>query len=106
MHFSQTAACLSLPAVPGVWTGHLLRYASEVTAVDASPEMLTIAAARVGNERVRLIEADLFTWKPDRCAPDGWCSAAPSICCAAGGSRRGYDIRVPRQAVHSPTGRD
>jgi trans-aconitate methyltransferase len=49
-----------------VWTGQLLRPPSDVTAVDASPEMLAIAAAGVGNERVRLIEADLFTWKPDR----------------------------------------
>jgi trans-aconitate methyltransferase len=51
---------------PGVWTGRLLRYATDVTAVDASPEMLALAAARVGRERVRFIQADLFTWKPDR----------------------------------------
>jgi 2-polyprenyl-3-methyl-5-hydroxy-6-metoxy-1,4-benzoquinol methylase len=43
-----------------------LRHAAEVTAVDASPEMLAIAAARVGRERVSFIQADLFTWKPDR----------------------------------------
>jgi trans-aconitate methyltransferase len=49
-----------------VWTGQLLRHATEVTAVDASPEMLAIAAARVGDERVRFIQADLFTWTPDR----------------------------------------
>lgn len=42
------------------------RYAADVTAVDASPEMLTIAAARVGRERVRFIQADLFTWRPGR----------------------------------------
>lgn len=44
----------------------MLRDADEVTAVDASPEMLAIAAAHAGRERVRFIQADLFTWKPDR----------------------------------------
>ena len=57
---------LELACGPGVWTGQLLRHATEVTAIDASPEMLAIAAARVGDERVRFIQADLFAWKPDR----------------------------------------
>jgi trans-aconitate methyltransferase len=57
---------LELACGPGVWTGQLLRHAADVTAVDASPEMLAIAAARVGRERVSFIQADLFTWKPDR----------------------------------------
>jgi demethylmenaquinone methyltransferase/2-methoxy-6-polyprenyl-1,4-benzoquinol methylase len=64
--FRPTGSVLELACGPGVWTGQLLRHATDVTAVDASPEMLAIAAARVGDERVRLIEADLFTWKPDR----------------------------------------
>jgi SAM-dependent methyltransferase len=64
--FRPTGSVLELACGPGVWTGQLLRHASEVTAVDASPEMLAIAAARVANERVRFIEADLFTWRPDR----------------------------------------
>lgn len=64
--FQPTGSVLELACGPGVWTGQLLRHASEVTAVDASPEMLAIAAARVGDERVRFIQADLFTWRPDR----------------------------------------
>ena len=64
--FQPTGSVLELACGPGVWTGQLLRYAADVTAVDASPEMLAIAAARVGRERVRFIQADLFTWKPDR----------------------------------------
>jgi Methyltransferase domain len=51
---------------PGVWTGQLLCHATDVTAVDASPEMLALAAARVRGERVRFVQADVFTWKPDR----------------------------------------
>jgi SAM-dependent methyltransferase len=64
--FQPNGSVLELACGPGVWTGQLLRHASEVTAVDASPEMLAIAAARVGDERVRFIEADLSTGKPDR----------------------------------------
>jgi 2-polyprenyl-3-methyl-5-hydroxy-6-metoxy-1,4-benzoquinol methylase len=64
--FQPNGSVLELACGPGVWTGQLLRCATDVTAVDASPEMLAIAAARVGNERVRFIQADLFTWKPDR----------------------------------------
>ncbi len=64
--FQPTGSVLELACGPAVWTGQLLRYATAVTAVDASQEMLAIAAARVGDERVRFIQADLFTWKPDR----------------------------------------
>jgi SAM-dependent methyltransferase len=64
--FQPRGSVLELACGPGAWTGRLLRYATDVTAVDASPEMLAIAAARVGSERVRFIQADLFTWKPDR----------------------------------------
>ena len=34
--------------------------------MDASPEMLAIAAARAGDDRVHFVQADLFTWVPDR----------------------------------------
>ena len=64
--FRPTGSVLELACGPGVWTGQLLRHATDVTAVDASPEMLAIAAARVGDERVRFVLADLFTWVPDR----------------------------------------
>ena len=64
--FRPAGSVLELACGPGVWTGQLLRHAADVTAVDASPEMLAVAAARVGSERVRFIQADLFTWKPDR----------------------------------------
>lgn len=64
--FQPRGSVLELACGPGVWTSQLLRYAADVTAVDASPEMLAIAATRVGGERVRFIRADLFTWRPDR----------------------------------------
>src|SRR4051794_32303998 len=59
---------LELACGPGTWTPALLRRASSVTAVDAAPEMLALARARVGAEqdRVRFVRADLFGWRPDR----------------------------------------
>ena len=67
--FQPNGSVLELACGPGVWTGQLLRHASEVTAVDASPEMLAIAAARVGDERVRFIAADLCSSPTTPTAP-------------------------------------
>jgi SAM-dependent methyltransferase len=64
--FRPTGRVLELARGYGVWTGQLLRHATEVTAVDASPEMLAAAAARTGRDRVRFVRADLFDWVPDR----------------------------------------
>jgi SAM-dependent methyltransferase len=65
--FRPTGSVLELACGPGVWTRQLLRYASNVTAVDASSEMLAIAAGSVpAGGPVRFVRADLFTWEPDR----------------------------------------
>jgi len=64
--FRPAGRVLELACGPGVWTGQLLRHATEVTAVDASAEMLAVAAARTGSDRVRFVRADLFDWVPDR----------------------------------------
>ena len=65
--FRPAGSVLELACGPGTWTRQLLRHASGVTAVDASPEMLAIAASRVpGGAPVRFVQADLFTWEPDR----------------------------------------
>lgn len=62
--FAPAGRVLELACGPGVWTPLLVRHADEVTAVDASPEMLARAAARVG-ERVRWVRADVFGWRPE-----------------------------------------
>ena len=64
--FRPTGQVLELACGPGTWTPHLVRHAAGVTAVDASPEMLGLAAERVGAGRVRFLRADLFDWQPDR----------------------------------------
>src|SRR5215204_816714 len=64
--FRPSGHVLELACGTGVWTQLLLRHETSVTAVDASGEMLAIASARVGDERVRFIQADLFAWAPNR----------------------------------------
>jgi demethylmenaquinone methyltransferase/2-methoxy-6-polyprenyl-1,4-benzoquinol methylase len=64
--FRPTGSVLELACGPGIWTTRLLRHAADVTAVDASTEMIAIASARVGRERVRFVSANLFHWRPDR----------------------------------------
>jgi SAM-dependent methyltransferase len=64
--FRPTGNVLELACGQGRWTGQLLRHATEVTAVDASPEMLAIASQRIDGEQVRFVQADIFDWEPDR----------------------------------------
>ncbi len=64
--FAPTGDVLELACGPGTWTAQLLRHATRLTAVDASPEMLERAAARVGEAEVRFIAADIFSWRPGR----------------------------------------
>ncbi|MEV0563121.1 methyltransferase domain-containing protein [Dactylosporangium sp. NPDC050588] len=64
--FRPTGRVLELACGPATWTRQLLRHATDLTAVDASAEMLRIAAARVGAAPVRFERADLFSWRPDR----------------------------------------
>jgi trans-aconitate methyltransferase len=64
--FAPSGDVLELACGPGTWTGQLLRHATSVTALDASPEMLALAAAHVDDPRASFAEADLFAWRPDR----------------------------------------
>jgi 2-polyprenyl-3-methyl-5-hydroxy-6-metoxy-1,4-benzoquinol methylase len=57
---------LELACGTGIWTEYLLRMGNEITAVDASPEMLEIARQKLGEKRINYQQADLFHWEPDR----------------------------------------
>jgi SAM-dependent methyltransferase len=63
--FRPTGDVLELACGADIWTQHLVRSATTITAVDAAPEMLARARARSGVASVRFIEADLFSWRPD-----------------------------------------
>lgn len=57
---------LELACGTGAWTPRLAERASSVTALDASPEALALARARVGDRAVSFVCTDLFTWRPRR----------------------------------------
>jgi trans-aconitate methyltransferase len=63
--FRPAGDVLELACGPGTWTQQLLRHAATVTAVDAAPEMLARAKARVRGGRVRFVQANLFEWTPE-----------------------------------------
>jgi trans-aconitate methyltransferase len=62
--FRPKGDVLELACGRGLWTERLLDRAATLTAVDAAPEMLAIASARIEDERVRFVEADIFSWRP------------------------------------------
>ena len=64
--FRPAGDVLELACGPGTWTPQLLRHADRLTAVDASPEMLSIAASQVPAGQVEFVRADLFAWRPPR----------------------------------------
>lgn len=64
--FQPSGSVLELACGTGIWTERLLRHADDITAVDASPEMLTLNQQRLRSDKVSYIEADLFAWEPSR----------------------------------------
>jgi demethylmenaquinone methyltransferase/2-methoxy-6-polyprenyl-1,4-benzoquinol methylase len=64
--FAPRGDVLELACGTGIWTEHLARHATTLTAVDASPEMLSINRERLGEAVVHYLEADVFDWQPDR----------------------------------------
>jgi demethylmenaquinone methyltransferase/2-methoxy-6-polyprenyl-1,4-benzoquinol methylase len=64
--FQPRGDVLELACGPGMCTEALAPYASRLDAVDVSPEMLAIAAARVPGKHVHFIESDIFRWQPAR----------------------------------------
>lgn len=57
---------LELACGTGLFTRHLAPRVDEVTAVDASPEVIAINRGRVASPNVEYVQADLFDWRTDR----------------------------------------
>jgi demethylmenaquinone methyltransferase/2-methoxy-6-polyprenyl-1,4-benzoquinol methylase len=55
---------LELACGTGFWTEALLKIGGQITALDAAAEMLEIAKARLGTQRIQYQQADLFQWTP------------------------------------------
>ena len=64
--FRPVGEILELACGPGTWTVELLRFSQAITALDAAPEMLSLARSKLDDERVRFLQADVFDWEPDR----------------------------------------
>lgn len=58
----QTA--LEMACGTGIWTQELVKLAARVAALDGSPEMIAINAARVNSPKVTYQQVDLFSWQP------------------------------------------
>jgi demethylmenaquinone methyltransferase/2-methoxy-6-polyprenyl-1,4-benzoquinol methylase len=57
---------LEIACGTGVWTRHLARCATTVTALDAAPEMIALARRRVPGGTVTFVTADVLHWAPPR----------------------------------------
>jgi SAM-dependent methyltransferase len=62
--FRPAGRVLEFACGTGIWSEQLLPFASHLTALDGSPEMLALNAARLSSPLVRYVEADLFQWRP------------------------------------------
>jgi demethylmenaquinone methyltransferase/2-methoxy-6-polyprenyl-1,4-benzoquinol methylase len=62
--FRPAGRVLELACGTGIWSEQLLPFASQLTVLDGSPEMLAVNAARLRSPLVRSVEADLFQWQP------------------------------------------
>jgi SAM-dependent methyltransferase len=62
--FAPRGRVLELACGTGQWTSELAKYATELTALDASGEMLARCRARVTRTDVVYVQADVFAWSP------------------------------------------
>ncbi len=80
-HFDPAGDVLELACGTGLWTRHLAPRAAALTAIDASAEVIELNRARVGDESVEYVQADIFAWRPERhydvCFFSFWLSHVP-----------------------------
>jgi demethylmenaquinone methyltransferase/2-methoxy-6-polyprenyl-1,4-benzoquinol methylase len=63
--FGPVETVLELACGTGIWTRELLKVGKEITAIDASPEVIEINRQKVQSSSVHYEQADLFAWEPD-----------------------------------------
>ncbi len=63
--FEPRGRVLEIACGTGSYTVELVPFAERITALDVSPEMLRLARRKVPSEKVRFVEADIFSWTPD-----------------------------------------
>jgi demethylmenaquinone methyltransferase/2-methoxy-6-polyprenyl-1,4-benzoquinol methylase len=50
----------------GIWTQKLTAMSADVTAIDASPEVIEINRRKIGSASVEYLPYDIFEWQPGR----------------------------------------
>ncbi|MFN0052212.1 MAG: class I SAM-dependent methyltransferase [Planctomycetales bacterium] len=75
------------------------RHQSHLTALDGSPEMLAINAARLRSQFVRYVEADLFQWRPTEQFDTVCCSDQNSSCSCQRMQTEMDDQKVARMTI-------
>ncbi|WP_414587810.1 class I SAM-dependent methyltransferase [Scytonema sp. PCC 10023] len=56
---------LELACGTGIWTQELLNIGKQITALDASQEVIEINRRKLGSPNVEYRQVDLFSWEPD-----------------------------------------
>lgn len=64
VRFQPTGSMLELACGTGWWTEQIARYAADLTAVDAAPEVLALNRERLVGHAITYVQADLFAWQP------------------------------------------
>ncbi len=55
---------LELACGTGIWTEQLLKISQQITALDASPEVIALNRARLNADNITYEQVDLFQWEP------------------------------------------
>jgi len=63
--FQPRGKVLELACGTGLWTQQLLVHARQITAIDASAEVLELNQQKVQSTKVKYFQTDIFTWQPD-----------------------------------------
>ena len=63
--FKAEGNILELACGTGLWTQQLLRHAQNITAVDAVEEVIKLNQQRLQSSKVKYIQANIFTWRPE-----------------------------------------
>ncbi len=62
----HVGTALELACGTGIWTRELVKLVDQVTALDASPEMIDLNRSKLNAPNVTYRQVDLFAWEPDK----------------------------------------
>jgi 2-polyprenyl-3-methyl-5-hydroxy-6-metoxy-1,4-benzoquinol methylase len=57
---------LELACGTGIWTKALTAMTGDLTAIDASPEVIEINRGKIGRSSIMYLRCDIFEWQPER----------------------------------------